>query len=115
VPTTAPDPSPPPEPAFRLARDDVELSLKLTEHSCYGSAGGLDTVEVRLALANRDLLPSDGEWDVTYRITGDEGGPLIGTFSLSGNGRYEVDEQVVSTPSCSTTPAVKVVSVERTL
>lgn len=115
-PTEAPEPSPTDEPvSYRLERSRVHLSLKLTEHSCYGSAGGLDTVEVRLAVNNRDSLPRDGSWDITYRIIGDEGGPIIGTFTLYGTGKYQVDEQVVSTPTCDTRPEITVSQVETNL
>ena len=60
-----------------------------------------------------DSLPPDGTWDVTYRISGDESGPLIGTLSIYGNGKYDLKEEFLSTASVNTPVHVEVVSVER--
>jgi len=89
---SSPSPSPTSEPvpqAFRLTRSDVHLSLKTTQRQCFGSAGCNVTVEVRASLDDAILqaLPEDGQWDVTYQVAGDESGPIIGTFSLYGNGK----------------------------
>jgi hypothetical protein len=117
-PTTSisPTPSPSPEePAGTLTRKDVKLSLKTTDRECFGSAGCLVTVEVRLSVPGpvADDLDPDGTWDVTYSISGDEDGPVIGTFSVYGNGKYDVNEEVISTPSVNTSVGVKVNQVER--
>jgi hypothetical protein len=78
--------------------------------------GGLQlTVEVRASVDQLvlDALPADGTWDVTYQISGDESGPIIGTFSLYGNGKYDVNEEFLSTPSENTPVRVKALDVER--
>ena len=113
-----PSPSPEPDPAFtNITKQDVELSLKTTSRQCFGSAGCLVDVQVRLTLLMSDAeieqLPPDGTWDITYRITGDESGPLIGTFSAYGNGKYDVNEESISTSSSNTPVEVHLVSVER--
>jgi hypothetical protein len=89
--------------------------LKTTQKQCFGSAGCNVTVQVRAALDRSllDAMPGDGRWDVTYEITGDESGPIIGTFSLYGNGKYDVNEEFLSTPSTNTPVRVRVISVER--
>jgi hypothetical protein len=111
----SPSPSPSPDPVVRLTKQDIELTLKTKEKQCFGSAGCNVTVQVRASLdgAVLDALPSDGTWDVTYQISGDESGPIIGTFSVYGNGKYDVNEEFLSTPSANTPVDVKVVSVER--
>jgi hypothetical protein len=50
---------------------------------------------------------------VTYQISGDESGPIIGTFNIHGNGKYDVNEEFLSTPSENTPVRVKVLDVER--
>jgi hypothetical protein len=115
-PTVSPSPPPPPSPeALSLTKQDVHLSLKTTEKQCFGSAGCNVSVQVRLAMdeAVADALPPDGTWDVTYEISGDESGPLIGTFSLYGDGKYDVNEESISTRSSNTPVRVKVIDVER--
>jgi hypothetical protein len=102
------------DPVARLTKSDVALSLKTTEKHCFGSAGCNVTVEVRAGVAKAvsDALPRDGTWDVTYQIDGGED-PVIGTFSLYGNGKYDVNEEFVGTPSSNSSIRVKVLSVER--
>jgi hypothetical protein len=108
-------PSPSPSPAGNLTKSDIELSLKTTQRQCFGSAGCNVTVEVRASVDQLvlDALPADGTWDVTYQISGDESGPIIGTFSLYGNGKYDVNEEFLSTPSENTPVRVKALDVER--
>ncbi len=111
----APSPSPSPQPeTFRLTKNDIELSLKTTSKQCFGSAGCNVTVEVRAAVdkAMFASAPPDGQWDVTYQITGDESGPLIGTFGLYGNGKYDVNEEFLTTASTNTPVRVKIIDVE---
>jgi len=98
-----------------LTKQDVKLSLKTTSKQCFGSAGCNVTVQVQAGVAAslQQALPPDGTWDVTYQITGDESGPIIGTFSLYGNGKYDVNEESLSTGSSYTPVRVKVISVEQ--
>jgi hypothetical protein len=115
---TVPPDEPEPEPTFtNILRSDVSLDLKTKSRQCFGSAGCLVEVEVELSLdmtnAEVENLPRGATWDVTYRITGDESGPIIGTFSIYGNGKYDVNSEIVSTPSTNTPVNIKLMSVER--
>jgi hypothetical protein len=112
-PTSWPQETPEPVEAFSLTKQDIELELKTTERQCLGSAGCSVTVQVRASLdaATADALAPEGQWDVTYRITGDRSGPLIGTFSLYGNGKYDVNEEFLD--GVNTPIRVKVTHVER--
>jgi hypothetical protein len=114
-PTESTSPAQAPEPVVQLTKKDIELSLKTTERQCFGSAGCNVSVQVRAGVnrALADALPRSGTWDVTYQISGDESGPIIGTFSIYGNGKYDVSEQYLSTASSNTPINVKVLSVER--
>ena len=103
------------EPIYdELTADDLELKLKTTEKSCYGSAGGLETVRISVAIDGTvaDNLDPDVQWDVTYRITGDENGPIIGTFSIYPDGQYDVNEENLGTPTCETKPTITITDLE---
>jgi hypothetical protein len=112
-PTPSPTPTTNPEPP--LQRQDIELSLKTTEKQCFGSAGCLISVKIEVSVPAGIVaaFPPDGQWDVTYQITGDESGPIIGTLSIYGNGKYDVNEENLSTKSENTPVRVKVLDVER--
>jgi hypothetical protein len=99
--------------SYRLERSRVHPTLKVTERQCFGSAGCLITVELRLSVDNGSSLPRDGTWDITYAISGDESGQIIGTFQLFGNGKYEVNEELISTASENIQPRIRIISVER--
>jgi hypothetical protein len=110
-----PEPTEPPEPVYdNLTSKDLELTLKTTESSCYGSAGGLVTVRIRTAIDSTvaDNLDPDVTWDVTYKITGDENGAIVGTFSIYPDGQYDVNEEFISTPTCATKPRISIEDIE---
>jgi hypothetical protein len=115
---TDPDPqsgAPSPEPTFQdPTLSDIELSLKTTEKQCFGSAGCNVGVRIQVSMsdsAQASLDPS-GQWDVTYQITGDESGPIIGTFSIYGDGQYDVSEEFLSTRSSNTPITIKATSID---
>jgi hypothetical protein len=106
-------PSPDPDPVYdELTAQDLELSLRTIERDCFGSAGGLETVRINAAMDQSLNLDPDVTWDVTYEIRGDEEGPLIGTFSIYPDGQYDVNDEVVGTPTCNTKITVKIVAVD---
>lgn len=110
-----PEPSPSPEPTYgTLTAKDLEVKLKTIESSCYGSAGGLMTVRLNVGIDGTvaDSLDPAVQWDVTYRVLGDENGPIVGTFSIYPDGQYDVNEENLSTPTCATQPTVKIIDIE---
>jgi hypothetical protein len=110
-----PEPTEPPEPVYdTLTAKDLELTLKTIESSCYGSAGGLQTVRIRVGIDGTvaDNLDPDVTWDVTYKLTGDENGPIVGTFSIYPDGQYDVNEENLATPTCATKPTIRITDVE---
>jgi hypothetical protein len=109
---TLPDPVPTPTgPA--LTKADVKLSLKTTEKQCFGSVGCNVTVQVEAAHADGvGSFKSPETWLVTYEITGDESGPIIGSFEIT-DGKYDVNEEALSTKSSKTKVTVKVTDVEK--
>ena len=91
--------------------------MKTTDNQCFGAAGCNTIVQVQATVDDtvKDELPEDGTWDVTYRITGHLGGPIVGTFTLHGSGEYDVNEEFVATDNPNTPINVEVLSVERKL
>jgi len=110
-----PEPAPEPE-KVRPTKRDIDLKVKVTERQCFGSAGCNVTVQVTPLWKGVDTPKFDGDYDVTYRITGDESGPIIGTFTMYANGKYDVPyEEMVSTSSVNTPVDAQVTTVEETL
>ena len=79
---------------------DYNGKLYVTEQSCYGSAGGLQTVEVEIT------GPPEGR--VTYEINGGERGPVIGTGSPGDAAVYS--REGIPTATCSTRLTLRLVS-----
>ncbi|GAB2594310.1 hypothetical protein Aab01nite_82810 [Paractinoplanes abujensis] len=89
--TTAPTVSP------TLSLADLDLTPKVVKNQCFGSAGCSVLVKVEMGYGGTPLI-LDETWEVTYELTGDETGPIIGTFELAGS-RYDQDEIHLSTRS----------------
>ena len=106
VETTAPTPAP------TVTKDNFRVRLKITEQQCFGTAGCMVTVKPKLA-ANFDSLPAEGTVDITYKVSGDESGPVIETTTLDlSTTRYDASEILMSTTSSSVVPTAKVTDVE---
>lgn len=105
VPATEPTPGP------TLKAADLELTPKVTEKHCFGSAGCNVTVQVKVGYGGPDLDPDD-TWEVTYEITGDEDGPVIGTFELTGD-EYDQDEVSLSTRSSKAKVGIKITDISK--
>jgi hypothetical protein len=103
----------PPTTGRAITAADMTLTLKTTEKQCFGSAGCNLTVEVRAKRKPGVPEPNPDEtWQVTYQITGDEAGPIIGSFEIT-DGKYDINEENLSTRSSKTKVTVKVISVEK--
>ena len=69
------------------------------------------TLQVKMGYGGPDLSEDD-TWAVTYRITGDESGPIIGTIEVTGD-QYDVNTEILSTRSSKTKISIKVTDVEK--
>lgn len=94
-----------------LAAANLTLTPKVTEKQCFGSAGCSLTVKVEVGY-DGPALSQDDTWEVVYEVKGDESGPIIESFELTGD-RYDQDEINMSTKSSKTKISVKVTSIER--
>lgn len=91
---------------------DVHLKLQVTDKECFGSAGCNVTVKVKMTYSGPGLDP-DGTWLVTYEVKGGDDGPIIGSFQMMGDRTYEVNSELISTPSSKTKTSVKVTNLEK--
>ncbi len=75
-----------PEPAsvYVPKKADWKFALKTTSKQCFGSAGCNVEVRVIPTYVGTQDLPDYGTTEITYRITGDESGPVIGTITVTG-------------------------------
>ena len=91
---------------------DFEVDVRVTEKQCYGDAGCNVTVGLEPKYVGADKEP-DGTWEVTYEISGDESGPIIQTFEVTGDEMSFTDSADLSTPSSTTEPAADITSVRK--
>ncbi|MEU8242250.1 hypothetical protein AB0C07_28700 [Actinoplanes missouriensis] len=97
------------EPGPTLSVSDLKLTPKVVKKQCFGSAGCNVSVKVEVGYDGPALSPDD-TWEVTYEVTGDESGPIIGTFELAGE-RYDQNEISMSTRSSKSKIGIKVTDV----
>jgi hypothetical protein len=102
-----------PEPTYEpsLVAADIKLTPKVLEKNCFGSAGCNVKIKLRMTYSGPDLSPDD-TFEVTYEVRGDEDGPVVGTFEVTGS-EYSVPKELLSTRSNNTKISVKVTDVEK--
>jgi cytoskeletal protein RodZ len=113
---TAPEPSEEPT-TYTPKKSDWVLKIKTRDKQCFGSIGC--NVEVRVtpyyagpgsAEAN---LPDEGTVDITYRLTGDESGPITGTLVVDcADQTAESNDEFLSTRSSGTKIKATVTDIE---
>lgn len=103
--TAAPAPGPSPAVA------DFKLTPKVTDKQCFGSAGCSLELQVEVEY-NGPVLDQDDTWLVTYEVSGDESGPIIGSLELSGT-TFEASTESLSTKNSKTKVAIKVTDVDK--
>lgn len=89
------------------------VQLKVTKKTCFGEVGCNVTVSIHPQYVGDRDLPTTGEIDVTYEISGDESGPLIRTFTVTEPGdQVSYDRSaMLSTASSDVTPRSKITDV----
>lgn len=86
------------------------VDLKVKSKQCFGSAGCNVEVTPDISMLETENLPT-GTVELTYKITGDESGPIIETTTLYlKRGKYDVETTYMSTTSTYIEPKAKVVS-----
>ncbi|MEJ8660993.1 MULTISPECIES: hypothetical protein [Streptomyces] len=93
---------------------DFTMKLRIKRKHCFGSAGC--NVDVEPDLSYEGILPIDPDktYEITYRINGDESGPVIETVSLTNGTSMEYYPSSLSTASSGTKITSKVTDVTET-
>jgi hypothetical protein len=87
------------------------VDLKVTSKQCFGSAGCSVLVEPHLTYT-KNLSDLNGQsCQITYSITGDESGEVIGTVSSVGS-ELTVRSSAISTPKSATPVTATVTAVD---
>jgi hypothetical protein len=110
--STAPSPTKSPE--AHPTPQTLKLTLRITSKQCFGSAGC--NVEYRVApvWTATPGVELDGDYDITYEVTGDDSGPILDTLTIYSNGKYEVPfEGLMSTSSGAVHPTVTIVRIRK--
>lgn len=101
--------TPPPPAAYVPKPADFTVKIKTRKKECFGSAGCIVTYRIVPAYSG---LPFQGSYDVTYRVSGDESGPSVNTFTIDEDGQASFDsEETADTPSTHTVLKAKVTEV----
>lgn len=95
-----------------IQKDDFTVDLKVTSKQCFGSAGCNVVVEPVLNYKNTaSQMSAYGACDITYSISGDESGEVVGTAYGQGGTQYRVSSSVLSTKSSKVQPKATVTDV----
>ncbi|WP_460063186.1 hypothetical protein [Streptomyces sp. YKOK-I1] len=95
-----------------LTADSFTIDLKTTQRQCFGSVGCNVTVEPHLTyLGDTEDIDPDAVYEITYRIHGDESGPVIQTAKLSDRTSLNYTPSHISTASASTKVSVEITDV----
>lgn len=106
--TAAPEPEPR---EFKPLVKDFKIKIKILKKQCFGSAGCLVDYRIDPEYVGTQPLPDTGTVEVTYRVTGDESGPIDNTFTVEdGQASYDKEESLTS-KSPATKIKAKVTSV----
>lgn len=111
APTEAPTTEAPAPATYTPHKSDWVVGVKKKEQQCFGSAGCSVTVTIDPAYVGSDPLPDSGTVEVTYQLSGDTSGPVVGTFTVEG-GQVSYDKETdLDTKSAKTKIAAKVTDV----
>jgi hypothetical protein len=89
---------------------DFHATLRTVSKQCYGDIGCNWDVKIRLSESGDLNLDPDITYDLTYRVTGDESGPIIGTIEVTGT-QYSVETEFISTSQNSVVPRIMLIEI----
>jgi hypothetical protein len=86
-----------PRPTLTPSPSDFQLTVKVIEQECFGSAGCIVTFRLDIAYTG-PRLPTGVTYEVVYEVRGGEE-PLINNFTIQGDIATQDREQTISTTS----------------
>lgn len=95
-----------------LTAAQIKLTIKITDKDCFGEAGCNVGYRVRAGWPKAEV-GADETYEVTYRVTGPDGGGQIGTLTINGDGTFDGGDEYASVPRSSTVLKATVTEVER--
>lgn len=103
------------EPAtYKPSKSDWQVGVKVKEKQCFGEAGCNVTVTIDPKYVGTTPLPDSGTIEVTYELSGDTSGPVVGTFTVEDHSASFDKETSLDTKSGSVKVKAKVTAVEYT-
>lgn len=88
---------------------DFEISLKILEKECFGSAGCNVKYRVVLKQSSAKMIDPSKTYEISYALKGTDD-PVIGTLTIS-DGNYGVIEGRTGTPN-KKDPTIKITGIE---
>jgi hypothetical protein len=96
------EPTDQPTASYTPKKSDWKIGIKILKNTCFDTAGASISYRIKPEFVGTVKPPEAGTVEVSYRVTGGQGGPNDNTFTVTG-GQMSYDEQEdVDTPSCST-------------
>ena len=96
---------------YRPHKSDWKVAVKVKQKQCFGEVGCNVTVTIDPQYVGSQPLPDSGTIEVTYEISGDVAGPVVGTFTVDGGQASYDKETYMSTASSGVKPKAKVTDV----
>jgi hypothetical protein len=108
------EPTDQPTAGYTPKKSDWKIGIKILTNKCFDTAGASITYRIKPEFVGTVKPPEEGTVEVSYRVSGGEGGPSDNTFTVTGGQMSYDEEEDVDTPSCSTKLKVKVTDVSYT-
>jgi hypothetical protein len=115
APTWAEEAPQPPTATYTPRKADWRLEIKIKDQQCYDYDDSCDMTAKISADFEGHLseLPAEGTIEISYKLTGDTSGPILGTLTIDVvNETSSVDEHWLSTSSRGVKPKATVTDIE---
>jgi hypothetical protein len=111
----SPKPAPPAAPTYHTPKtSDYKVNAKITEKTCFGSAGCNVRVKTTLTIvgASAENLDPTKTYELTYEILGGSDGAIINTMEVTGTQYSGRDEEYFTIPTSGTKVTTRITDIE---